>query len=98
MSTDPAAIRPLLATAVEAVLKAGEIQLRHLGTGFRVSAKDGNDIVTEVDLEVETTIRAMIAERFPDHGVLAEETAEKLPSGGVTRRWLSDPIDGTVNY
>ena len=98
MSTDPAAVDPFLATAVDAVLKAGEIQLKHLGTGFRVSTKAGTDIVTEVDLEVETLVRAMIAERFPSHGVLAEETAEKLPSSGVTHRWLFDPIDGTVNY
>lgn len=98
MSTDPSGRHPFLAAAIEAVLKAGDIQLKHLGTDFRVTAKTGTDIVTEVDLEVEAMFRAMIAARFPDHGVLAEEHAETLPSDGVTHRWLFDPIDGTVNY
>ena len=41
--------------------------------------------------------RAMIAERFPDHDVLAEE----LGGGGhgTSRyRWVFDPLDGTTNY
>jgi myo-inositol-1(or 4)-monophosphatase len=96
MSTEPAS--PFLATAIDAVLKAGEIQLKHLGSDFQVTAKEGTDIVTAVDLEVEATVRAMIAGRFPGHGILAEETAEKRPSAGVAYRWLFDPIDGTVNY
>jgi myo-inositol-1(or 4)-monophosphatase len=41
----------------------------------------------------------LIAARFPDHEVLAEETAEPGPlAGGVPHRWLFDPLDGTVNY
>jgi myo-inositol-1(or 4)-monophosphatase len=89
---------PFLATAIDAVLKAGEIQLKHLGSDFQISAKEGTDIVTEVDLEVETAVRAMIAERFPTHGILAEETEEKRAPEGVAYKWLFDPIDGTVNY
>src|SRR6266576_3118743 len=96
MSTEPASL--FLATAIEAVLKAGEIQLKHLGGDFQVTAKEGTDIVTTVDLEVEATVRAMIAERFPGHGILAEETEEKRATAGVQHRWLFDPIDGTVNY
>ncbi len=90
---------PFLATAVEAVLKAGAIHLAHLETGFNISIKGRADIVTNVDLEVEAMFRAMIADRFPDHGVLAEEMAESLPSGGeLCYRWLFDPLDGTANY
>jgi myo-inositol-1(or 4)-monophosphatase len=94
----PRSSYPFLGTAIDAVLTAGEIQLKHLGGDFKVSAKEGFDIVTEVDLEIETVVRSMIAARFPDHGILAEETSEKRPSAGVTHRWLFDPIDGTVNY
>ena len=40
--------------------------------------------------------RAMIAERFPDHQVLAEEMGG---STAPTRfRWVFDPLDGTTNY
>jgi myo-inositol-1(or 4)-monophosphatase len=89
---------PFLAAAIEAVLTAGDIQLARLGTGFRVDPKGRGDIVTEVDLEVERTFRATMAERFPRHRVLAEESAETSPAGGARHRWLFDPIDGTVNY
>src|SRR4029079_4600428 len=96
MSAESAA--GLLATAVEAVLKAGEIQLERYGTSLQITNKDGMDIVTEVDLEVEADVRAMIGERYPGHGILAEETEETHASAGVGYRWLLDPIDGTVNY
>jgi myo-inositol-1(or 4)-monophosphatase len=87
-----------LTAAIEAVLKAGEIQLKHFGGSFQVTLKEGTDIVTTVDLEVEQVVRAMIGERFPEHGILAEETTEKRSLTGVAYRWLLDPIDGTVNY
>jgi myo-inositol-1(or 4)-monophosphatase len=91
-------VNTYLAAAVEAVLKAGEIQVARLGTGFRVDPKGRRDIVTEVDLEVERMFRAAMAQRFPDHGVLAEELVETRPVGGPNHRWLFDPIDGTVNF
>jgi len=88
-----------LATAIEAVRRAGAIHLAHLETGFRVTRKATTDIVTDVDIEAETMFRAMIQERFPLHSVLAEEMAEALPpKGGARHRWLFDPLDGTVNY
>jgi myo-inositol-1(or 4)-monophosphatase len=98
MSTSPETRSPFLSAAVEAVLKAGEIQLAHLGTNFRISRKGEVDIVTAVDLEVEAMFRAMVRQRFPGHGVLAEEMAETRPAAGDTHRWLFDPIDGTANY
>ena len=62
-----------LSTAIEAVVRAGDLQIAKFGTGVRVEKKGTIDLVTEVDLEVERMFRAMIAERFPDHDVLAEE-------------------------
>jgi len=98
MSTTHETDNSFLAAAIDVVTRAGEIQLARLGTGFRVDRKGQNDIVTEVDLEVERMCRAMMAQRFPDHGVLGEETAETGPIGGASHRWLFDPIDGTANY
>jgi len=40
--------------------------------------------------------RAMVAERFPDHDVLAEEFA--TPPTGARYRWVFDPLDGTTNF
>lgn len=96
---DVAAASPFLAVAVEAVLKAGATQLAHLERGVTVTEKGRADIVTDVDVEVETMFRVMIADRFPDHGVLGEELEESRPHGaGPSHRWLFDPVDGTTNY
>jgi len=87
----------LLATAVDAVLRAGDIQLAHLGGELRIAKKGAIDLVTEVDLAVERMFRGIIAERFPAHDVLAEE----LPSTathGSRYCWLFDPLDGTTNF
>ena len=54
-------------------MRAGDIQIAKFNTGVRVEKKGAIDLVTEVDLEVERMFRAMVAERFPDHEVLAEE-------------------------
>lgn len=85
-----------VATAIEAVVKAGDIQLAFLNSGFQISKKNTIDLVTEADLAVERTVRALIAERFPEHALLGEETG----TGGrvASHCWVFDPIDGTTNY
>jgi myo-inositol-1(or 4)-monophosphatase len=86
-----------LATAVEAVLAAGDLQMASFGRDFRIDKKGEIDLVTEVDLAVERMFRAMVAERFPDHAVLAEELGG--PSAPPARHcWIFDPLDGTTNY
>ncbi|MCY1648268.1 histidinol-phosphatase [Caulobacter sp. SL161] len=51
------------------------------------------DPVTEADRGAEAAIRALIAERFPDHGVIGEEYGEDRPDAEFV--WVLDPIDGT---
>jgi len=86
-----------LATAIEAVVRAGDLQIAKFNTGVRVEKKGAIDLVTEVDLAVERMFRALIAERFPDHAILAEEFggAAAVPAGPC---WVFDPIDGTTNF
>ena len=98
MGLEPATqLNPLfLATAVEAVIRAGDLQIAKFGTGVRVDKKGAIDLVTEVDVEVERMFRAMVAERFPDHDVLAEEF-HTTPTG-ARHRWVFDPLDGTTNF
>ena len=88
-----------LATAAEIVLRAGQIQMARRESGFRVDKKGTIDLVTEVDLECERMCRAVIAERFPDHDVLAEEfSSGPTERAASTHRWVFDPLDGTTNY
>jgi len=91
---DPA----FLATAVEIALRAGEIQMAGRRRGFTVRKKGQIDLVTEVDLECERMCRAVLAERFPDHDILAEEMGGPSTATGSRFRWVFDPLDGTTNY
>ncbi len=86
-----------LTTAIEAVLRAGAMQMASFGQGLQIDKKGIIDLVTEVDVAVERQFRAMIAERFPDHQILAEEFggSATAPAGPC---WVFDPIDGTTNY
>ncbi len=61
----PAGSSPFLDVAVEAVRRAGEIQLAHLARSIRITEKGAVDIVTDADIEVETMFRALVADRFP---------------------------------
>lgn len=62
-------------------------------TGVDNKVEGGFDPVTEADREAERAIRALINERYPDHGILGEEHgSENLDSVHV---WVIDPIDGT---
>ena len=85
-----------LRTAIDAVLRAGDIQLARFGSDVRIEKKGAIDLVTEIDVEVEEMFRALIAERFPDHDVLAEEMGQT--TRGARHRWVFDPLDGTTNY
>jgi myo-inositol-1(or 4)-monophosphatase len=87
-----------LATAVEAVVRAGAIQMSRFGTALDVTKKGDIDLVTEVDLEVERMFRALVAERFPAHAVLAEEFGDTPELAGASHCWVFDPIDGTTNF
>jgi histidinol phosphatase-like enzyme (inositol monophosphatase family) len=58
---------------------------KHTGGGF--------DPVTVADRAAERSIRAAIAKRFPDHGVVGEEFA--TVEGAGRHQWIIDPIDGT---
>jgi myo-inositol-1(or 4)-monophosphatase len=86
-----------LTTAVEAVVRAGDMQMARFGQTLQVDKKSAIDLVTDVDVDVERMFRALVAERFPDHQILAEELggAAKIPAGPC---WVFDPIDGTTNY
>lgn len=88
-----------LATAIESVIRAGEIQMAHFGRAMRVDKKGAIDLVTEIDLEVERGFRALVADRFPGHVVLGEEFSEALERDATEDYcWVFDPVDGTTNY
>jgi myo-inositol-1(or 4)-monophosphatase len=61
-----------------------------------VEEKGRADFVSEADREAERTIVRRLARAFPDHGILAEESAPRgLDAAG---RFIIDPLDGTTNF
>jgi myo-inositol-1(or 4)-monophosphatase len=94
-----------LATAIDIVLRAGDIQLAHAHNLSEIRKKGAIDLVTEADLAVEQMFRAVVTERFPEHAILAEEfgatasaSGEAVAADGRRYCWIFDPIDGTTNY
>jgi myo-inositol-1(or 4)-monophosphatase len=83
---------------LETVKKAGVLLLEEQKKGFTVATKGSNprDIVTSIDVAVNTFIVEEIKKNFPDHSIYSEE------GGGVettsTFQWVIDPIDGTANF
>jgi myo-inositol-1(or 4)-monophosphatase len=86
-----------LATAIEAVARAGDVMMSRSGGNLRIDKKSTIDLVTDVDMAIERDFRALVAGRFPDHDVLAEELggSGEVPAGPC---WVFDPIDGTTNF
>jgi len=88
---------PFLEVAVDAARRAGALLLGRLGTLRTIDYKGSpSNIVTEMDRQAESLIVGCIAERFPDHAVLAEEGGAR--AGSASHRWIVDPLDGTTNY
>ena len=54
------------------------------------------DLVSDADRDAEALIRDMIAAERPDDALLAEEGTQERGNSG--RRWVFDPLDGTVSY
>jgi myo-inositol-1(or 4)-monophosphatase len=88
---------PFLEVAVDAARRAGGLLLGRLGTLRTIDYKGSpSNIVTEMDRQAEALIVGCIAERFPDHAILAEEGGGR--PGKASHRWIVDPLDGTTNY
>jgi myo-inositol-1(or 4)-monophosphatase len=59
--------------------------------------KGPSDLVTEADTASQHLIAAAIAERFPDHTLLAEEEGV-VADPSKPWKWVVDPLDGTINF
>lgn len=97
-SADPAPAEPgrWLEFAHACCDMADAVALASFRTGLAGRAKNDGSFVTEVDLEIERRIRALLRDRFPDHGILGEEYGSAVE--GSTVSWILDPIDGTHNF
>jgi len=97
-------LRDIEVLAVELSRLAGAEIVNSLGKLLAVRYKGKpeqeqhwKDPVSKVDNRVEQLIRTRLAERFPGHDILGEESEER-PGRGHDFIWAIDPIDGTTNF
>jgi myo-inositol-1(or 4)-monophosphatase len=83
-------------TAIAAAYAGAETLRAKFGNLLQVEKKGLIDLVTEADRLSEKRILEVIRSRFPDHGILAEESGRK--DGHPDFTWIVDPLDGTTNY
>lgn len=75
--------------------EARTIARKYFRTAFDIVTKEDASPVTVADQEIEARLRALIADRYPDHGIMGEEQGGQIGQG---YSWVIDPIDGTKSF
>ena len=93
-------LHPMLNVAVKAARAAGAIINRAAldVEAVRISQKQVNDFVTEVDHASEAVIIETLLTAYPGHGILAEESGSEHGNKNSDHIWIIDPLDGTTNF
>ncbi len=93
-------LHPMLNVAVKAARAAGAIINRAAldVEAVRISQKQVNDFVTEVDHASERAIIETLLTAYPGHGILAEESGSEHGARDSEYVWIIDPLDGTTNF
>jgi myo-inositol-1(or 4)-monophosphatase len=91
---------PMLNMAVKAARAAGAIINRAAldVEAVRISQKQTNDFVTEIDHAAERAVIETLLGAYPDHGIWAEESGREHGSAASDHVWVIDPLDGTTNF
>ena len=90
----------MINVAVKAARTAGSIINRAAldVEAVRISQKQVNDFVTEVDQAAEASIIETLLSAYPGHGIWAEETGREHGAKDSEFVWIIDPLDGTSNF
>jgi len=93
-------LHPMLNVATKAARAAGAIINRAAldVEAVRISQKQINDYVTEVDQAAEKVIIETLLAAYPGHGILAEESGSEHGAKDSEFVWIIDPLDGTTNF
>lgn len=89
-----------LQIATDIARRAGLMILEARRQGHRQERyKDGQELVTDTDVAVDTFISDQLDTLFPDEQRLSEElTPQQDELSQTASLWVIDPIDGTVNF
>jgi 3'(2'), 5'-bisphosphate nucleotidase len=91
----PAAQSADLVFAIEAARVAGE---RVLGLRATGRWKDERVLADVGDQAADGYLQGLVRGRYPQDGILSEETADSRARLGQKRVWIIDPLDGTREY
>ena len=93
-------LHPMINVAVKAARAAGSIINRAAldVEAVRISQKQVNDFVTEVDQAAEKVIIETLLTAYPGHGIWAEESGREHGAQDSEYVWIIDPLDGTTNF
>jgi myo-inositol-1(or 4)-monophosphatase len=83
-----------LDAAIEIAREAGEVLMAQRGVAFEL--KGEHDLVTAADRASEKLVIQRLRQRFPEHGIFAEEGGRAALEAPL--RWYIDPLDGTTNF
>ncbi len=75
--------------------EAGSLLGKSIHKIKKINYKSEANLVTHYDKMLEKMILTRIKKAFPDHAILAEESA---PHGTSPYKWIIDPLDGTTNF
>jgi myo-inositol-1(or 4)-monophosphatase len=89
-------VLPFEGVAHTAVARAGALIRARYRERQEISFKSEVDLVTAVDRDAERILVDAIGEAFPDHAIVAEESAARRGRDGHC--WYIDPLDGTTNF
>jgi myo-inositol-1(or 4)-monophosphatase len=82
---------------IELAQKSGEfIKPFFANPDLVVEIKSDASPVTLADTGAEELMRAMISQRFPEHGIIGEEYGSDRPDAEWV--WVLDPVDGTKSF
>jgi myo-inositol-1(or 4)-monophosphatase len=82
------------ARAAGAIINRGALDVESV----RVSQKQANDFVTEVDQASEKAIIDILLGAYPGHAIWAEESGRTHGAQDSEHVWIIDPLDGTTNF
>ena len=93
-------LHPMINVAIKAARAAGAIINRAAldVESVRVSQKQVNDFVTEVDQAAEQIIIETLLGAYPGHAIWAEESGREHGAQHSEFVWIIDPLDGTTNF
>ncbi len=83
--------------AIAAAQAGAAVVRRRYGAPLRRVDKSAGDFATAADLEAEQAILGVLRQARPGDAVTGEESGHSGPAG-AGRRWLVDPLCGTLNY